>query len=532
MAVGRLVETAGEATALIDAYLSTPAGVVTPHAAFVSGYGFLEDGAQAVAAELKAGLAPADPVDTLIDPSSRPPSDPASWTADMLRAQLLGRRYDLVYLAGHFSAATALAADYKTRLLTADIELSPLDLRNVIFYSTGCHSGYNTVNADGVPNLTPQPDWAQALARKGATLIGGTGYQYGDAELMEYAERLYLGFTQQLRRPGAISVGQALVRAKQAYLADTGVEFDGVFEKSLLVSALFGLPMLRVEMPGQPSAEAVLPPIVTATQPVTSGPGASYGLLLADVTVAPVVTTTERTLTSALDPGTTYQATALQGKDGVVARPGQPLLPLAVYNLNAPGGLAGGVLRGVGLRGARYTDRTPIFPLTGAPATEIAGVRPVFRSMNFYPSKPWTVNYFANLTDAVGGVTRLMLTPAQYQSSAPDSLTGVLRTFASMDFRLYYSRESSPAALAAPPALAQVAAADLGGGNHLFRVYASIPWLACRRSGSPTRASPARLPVVGSLWICSKTAASRRFGPACCPWARSLPAACATSCRL
>ena len=116
LAVGRLVETAAEATLLLDAYLSTANGVVTPHSAFVSGYGFLEDGANAVAAELRAGLEPLDPVDTLIDPSNRPPSVPASWTAEMLRTELLGRRYDLVYLAGHFSAATALAADYKTRL--------------------------------------------------------------------------------------------------------------------------------------------------------------------------------------------------------------------------------------------------------------------------------------------------------------------------------------------------------------------------------------------------------------------------------
>ena len=95
--------------------------------------------------------------------------------------------------------------------------------------------------------------------------------------------------------------------------------------------------------------------------------------------------------------------------------------------------------------------------------------------MSFYPSKPWTVNYFANLADAMGGVTRLMLTPAQFKSSSPDSLTGVLRTFASLDFRLYYSRDLSQAALAAPPSLAQVAADDVGGGNILFRVYATDP---------------------------------------------------------
>ncbi|MCB0051434.1 MAG: hypothetical protein KDE24_18030, partial [Caldilinea sp.] len=61
--------------------------------------------------------------------------------------------------------------------------LSPLDLRNVIVYSAGCHAGYNIVDAHGVPAITEQPDWAQAFARKGAALIAGAGYQYGDADL-------------------------------------------------------------------------------------------------------------------------------------------------------------------------------------------------------------------------------------------------------------------------------------------------------------------------------------------------------------
>ena len=38
-----------------------------------------------------------------------------SWNADDLRDSLLGARHDLVFLAGHFSANSALAADYQTR---------------------------------------------------------------------------------------------------------------------------------------------------------------------------------------------------------------------------------------------------------------------------------------------------------------------------------------------------------------------------------------------------------------------------------
>ncbi len=88
LAVGRLVETAGEAVTVIDAYLSTAAGIVTPTTAFISSYGFLEDGANAVRTELSAGLGAPNAVTALIDPASPPPNDPLSWSANDLRARL------------------------------------------------------------------------------------------------------------------------------------------------------------------------------------------------------------------------------------------------------------------------------------------------------------------------------------------------------------------------------------------------------------------------------------------------------------
>ncbi len=265
------------------------------------------------------------------------------------------------------------------------------------------------------------------------------------------------------------------MRAKQDYLADTGVEFDGVFEKSLLVSALFGLPMLRVEMPGTPSTETVLPPLVTGTQPVPGAPGAALGLQFADVTIAPVIIESQRILSDVTNVANSLTATLLTGESGTVARPGHPVLPLAILNVDAPGGLANGVLRGVGFRGGVFVDTPDVMPLTRVPATELGGVRPVFRSTTFYPSRPWTVNYFDNLIDPANGVTRLMLTPAQFKSNGPDSITGILRKFTTMDFRFYYSSDRSEAALAAPPSIANVEATSDGAGNVLFRIHVSDP---------------------------------------------------------
>ncbi len=66
-------------------------------------------------------------------------------------------------------------------------------------FSAGCHSGYNIVDGDAIPGVTVPLDWAQAFAQKQATLIAGTGYQYGDTDFLEYSERLYRDFARELR---------------------------------------------------------------------------------------------------------------------------------------------------------------------------------------------------------------------------------------------------------------------------------------------------------------------------------------------
>ncbi len=265
LAVGRLVEAPAEILAVLEAYLSTSDGVITPQTGLVTGYDFLEDAANAVLGELEAGMG--SPVDPLITPREFSPQDEDnSWNADDLRAVLQSGRHDLIYLAGHFSASSALAADYSTRLLTSDLAGAPPDQwRNVLVFSAGCHSGYNIVNAHDVPGITREPDWAQTFAGLGATLIGGTGYQYGDTDFIEYSERLYHEFSRQLRTGlGPVSIGEALVTAKQVYLAETP-QLRPLHEKALIESAIFGLPMLRFDMPGArlspPSPSAPIQPV-------------------------------------------------------------------------------------------------------------------------------------------------------------------------------------------------------------------------------------------------------------------------------
>jgi parallel beta-helix repeat protein len=484
LAVGRLLETPADIMVVLDAYLDSTDGLVpTPASALVTGYDFLEDAALAVQAELEAGLAA--PVDSLITPADQSPLDPTLaeggqvWTALDLATRLRDNEYDLLFLAGHFNANSALAADYATSLISTDVRDFAADLTDAIVYSVGCHSGYNIVNDHGIPGVTFEPDWAQVFAQRGATLIAGTGYQYGDTEFLEYSERLYLEFTRQLRTgEGPVAVGDALVRAKQRYL-ETTPSLRGIHEKSLLEATLFGLPMVRVDLPGaRLNPDETGDPVVTAG--VQAGPGAALGLETADFGVvtalAERVTQLVNIEPSAENPAGSVQVTWLEGGSGVVTNAAEPTLPLEVRNVSASA--PGLVLRGVGLRGAVYADKAEIIPFTGAPTTELRGVHSPFFSDVFYPLRFWNVNYFGELTGTDAG-TGLALTPAQHRSTAPGAQTSTLRTYSAVDFRLYYSGNvyveavdgdavSSPSS-SAPPTIVSVSS-TVDGGTVTFQV--------------------------------------------------------------
>lgn len=492
LAVGRLVETAGEIKGLIDAFLDgTDAGVVpTPTSSLVTGYDFLEDAANAIQIEFETSLGAGLQTKPLITPDHLSPesNDLLVWSADDLADAFLTERHDLVFLAGHFSAASALAADYRTSLTTLDLLGSPVDLTNSIIFSAGCHSGYNIVNNHAVPSVTFQPDWAQAFAQKGATFVGGTGYQYGDTDFIEYSERIYLEFSRQLRASGAVAVGNALVAAKQAYLRSTP-QMRGLHAKALLEATLFGLPMLSVEMPGDayvPEDLDALPSSLKNLQnydpdgnPATDpSPGATLKLNFTEGPISPLFNPLHVTELRDYDnpvPPLDYSvvsASHLSAKDGIFTSPVEPILPLEVFDASVPGK----VLRGVGFMGGAYEDLQGILPLTGAATTEIRGVHAPFHTSVFYPVRIWGVNYFDTLSSSGGGTTQLAVTPAQFRSSATDPKIGTLRKFTSIDFRLYYSdyavadEQSGQSALAAPPTIVSVNS-SVNGQEIEFQVH-------------------------------------------------------------
>jgi hypothetical protein len=470
LAVGRLVETPSDIAGLLDAYTTTP--VVAPSSSLVTGYDFLADAADAVKSELQAGTGVAP--DTLITPNGKSPEDirtatnpNGSWTASQLSSKLLGSRHDVIFLAGHFSANSALAADFSSSMITTDLAPAT-NLANAIIFSAGCHSGYNLVDGDVVPGVTLPLDWAQAFAQKKATLIAGTGYQYGDTDFLEYSERLYFNFAQQLRRGAAgsaVSVGEALVKAKRDYLGTTP-DIRGIHEKAVLEATLFGLPMLGVNMPsgrGDPADVGGIAPV-----PVTTGPAAELGLETFDLGLSPVLTPHSIDLKNppydALPADPTFSTTTarwLSGPDGVVSNPAEPALPLLAVNVTPTPAHSDVVLRGVGFRGGDYKDDS-VVPLTGAATTELRGVHAPFVSPVFYPMKLWNPNYFGAL-DGTGG-TNLLVTPAQHRADNVAAGTSVRRKYTKLDLRLFYSGDLSKAALSDAPSIVSVDAQEVGPG--------------------------------------------------------------------
>jgi hypothetical protein len=458
-AVGRLVDSAADVSAAVDAYIATN-GVVTPNSSLITGYDFVGDAAADIAADVAIGTGSTP--DTLIQAPGEQPTAPSAWTATQLKTKLLSGNNGLVVLTGHFAAGNLLAADYNTKVSASEVSASGANLANSVILALGCHSGYTITSPDLLAGSSPDPDWAKAFLRKGvAGYIGATGYAYGDTELVEYGERLSVNFVQQMRTgPGPIPLGRALVAAKRNYLATTA-QMTGLDEKTVVAMTLYGLPMMKVDMPGPRRPVPVVPTIVTSSTDIATGPGANTGLSSTTRTITPTLTQQTKVLAN-LDGGPNLTTTYFTGRDGIVANPFEPILPKEINQVSLPGK----VLRGVALRGGTYTDRTGITPLTASPNTETSGPHRSFNSDTFYPTQTWSSNFYDAVT---GGATKLITYPAQFRSTAPGATDGTLRTFDNVNLSFFYMPESWTAQASS----AVVKAAAVSPGPEVFGASAA-----------------------------------------------------------
>ena len=471
LAVGRLVETADEIVGMVSAYIGLNGGTLpTATSSLVTGYDFLTSAADSVQRDFAAGLGTTGRADTLITNQGVPtttttlgtPSRDRSWTAADLSNALLGSHHDLVFLAGHFSANDTLAADYQTSLATTDLDARPNLLTNSLVISAGCHAGYNLLDADGVPGLTQGLDWPEAMARQRATLIAGTGYQYADTDFLAYSAKLYSLLATQLRHgTGAVPLGQALVNAKQDYLAGVGT-LSGIDQKALIESTLYGLPMTGVNLPAGRIPNPVDGAGIAPTPVAATTPGGVLGLKTAPLNLAPTLTTPPSkpvldTNGNPVVPAASFRW--LTGRDGVQSGPALPALPKQIDDVTSS---TGEVLRGVGFVSGTYTDTPGVIPLTGAPTIEQNGTHSNFVSPVFFPQKLAAVNYFGALGgNGTDGRTRLITTPAQYRLDVASTTTDTERQYSQLGMQLYYSGNTTTygtntPALAAPPSISGV----------------------------------------------------------------------------
>ena len=348
-----------------------------------------------------------------------------------------------MFLAGHFDAYSALAADFKTTITANDILGASVSLANTIVLSPGCHSGYNVPASVLPPWFEPKPDLVQVFARRGATLIANTGYQYGSAYTIDYGEQVYLELSKALRTgSGPVSIGTALLNAKRAYASQLGTSLKGVYQKAYLVPTLYGLPMLTMTMTGERISTTPTSSVAGA-QPVTSGPGAALGLASTDTIVGLTNDLTTRTVTLSDQDGstTTRTATYVTGANGLTTGwPGEPVLPVVQRDVN----VANRNVQGVLFLGGTYTDLPNRTPLVAVPATEMQRPSPLFTSTEYFPSQFWLLNSYDTLFGQGNGRTRLTITPVQYRSDAPTSTTGTLRRYNQVSFRLFYSDAGAP----------------------------------------------------------------------------------------
>jgi len=419
VAIGRLVETPGEMEALVRAFLAhDPRGV---ESAFVSGYDFLIDSADAISDTLgDAELG----VTVLIDDD---------WTAEALRNRWLGSVNDLASVNAHFDHWQAIPAAGSSTLESGEVVAATADMSGTVNYSMGCHSGFSVhdAHAGGVHPL----DFAQALAGRGAWWIGNTGYGYGMDDSVAYTERMMHLFTERVVSGGSVTVGEALRWAKNRYLGTVPSGGFGTYdEKAMIEATLYGLPMYSISTGTGPTAQEAVP--VSATDLATE------------------TMTFELASQFQLETGSEYgDYYTIDGE--VQVAPGRPVQPRTSAPVPVKMGQTphGAVLVG------GMSEEEEMDPLITRPVTDTTLGEPAFEAVAWFPSNPWGVN-------RQGEEAQLVVVPAQFQG---DQGGGVQRRFTELEFQVYYTDTASTDF--APPVVWTVEGVALGNVAD-FRVVA------------------------------------------------------------
>ncbi len=446
LAVGRLVEEPSEIKRTLAVYAES-GGISSPQTALVTGYDFFIDGGQAAAARFASVGLETDA--SLLS---------SSWTAAQLEAALLNPAKGITDVNAHFAHYAALSAagfsglggyDFSDMLRSGDLASTPSALEGQLVLSMGCHSGLNVPDGDVLAGaedfgIDPKLDFPQAMARQGATFIAPTGFGIGDDAGIAGTERLLGMFAGEITKSSGMTVGDALVSAKQKYLTSLG-QMTSYDVKSSADWTLYGLPMYRMSVPspkpvsqsarsgaaewssaGLVSLMGLFEPGVDRPVAVTVKDGSST--IEATRTLSPVVSSS----------GTYYHAgDPVRDVVNIEGRPIQPSFPI-------PLGAAGGAVHGVLLTGATFSERpnmdpamaTPVIGwLTGVTENEVA-------IDSFWPG--WTA--VLNDVDTQPATRNLVVRPGQFKATSQEGqpVVGVQRLYDSLEYEVLRSAIDDP----------------------------------------------------------------------------------------
>ena len=422
---GRLVEKPAQIVGAITRYESSH-GRLDNSSAFVSGYDFVTDGAQRVQQNLSTALGAG---------ALRQPLFGDGWSkTDLLAAAFpAGGPAAINSWNGHYDNYEALAAngDHSSLLTTADLAVHPLS--GGIFFTMGCHAGFQTTDAivGGTAPDGSSLDWAEAFAQSGTGFVGNTGFGLGNTDSVAFSEELMADFATHLN--GALSIGEALARAKQDYYLGR-TAFSSYDEKTLTEAELYGLPMYGVGTNAAPLSLA----LAASPDPVT---GALSSTSPTQGSLAPLAGTTAQV--AGFDVTPHFEATPWSGVHGqyftnggqVQAPNYRPLQPFVTLGAARSGLTAHGVL----IDALSSSDVPGFNPDNVRPTVDLSANEPEPQfAEEAWPEKVPTL---VSLSGAGGLQQSLNLTTGQFFTDA-DTHSGVERLWTHVGGRVTYSTSS------------------------------------------------------------------------------------------
>jgi hypothetical protein len=241
LAVGRLVETPTQISALVNTYIANNAYFSRAKRVSIASSDYL-DGGTLAADYMDPGTDDAL-VQNSYDSNEVPPK--------------LNAKYNLVYFGGHGNYNTIstgsgsfVAGDHAASGDTAALN----DLPNAVIVTSGCHNGASFGN-----NLYHAPDAGTTYSefpeefskKKAGVYVGATGYTIitgtgsgTDVSEVRHNEKLSTYMIKHLDQDGNITAGESFKRAVNSYISDVG-SIGTVERRVISITTLYGIPNYR-----------------------------------------------------------------------------------------------------------------------------------------------------------------------------------------------------------------------------------------------------------------------------------------------